>query len=124
MPGSRGKRLDRAARKALRMQLIAKLGLVCPDCGVKMVWSTPDIVCASDRMATLDHILPLSKGGTNAKKNFRLCCRVCNIKRGNALMDATKGEGGGRCRPSSPCSAAGGDSRGSGSSVRTNDVPR
>ncbi|WP_160312278.1 HNH endonuclease [Streptacidiphilus albus] len=32
---------------------------------------------------TGDHIVPLSKGGTNAPTNVRVLCRTCNSTRGN-----------------------------------------
>lgn len=33
--------------------------------------------------ATLDHVIPRSKGGTNALRNLRLACSPCNSERGN-----------------------------------------
>jgi 5-methylcytosine-specific restriction endonuclease McrA len=38
--------------------------------------------------ATLDHLIPLSMGGTNEPGNIVLACRGCNLERGT--MDATK----------------------------------
>ena len=32
---------------------------------------------------TVDHIIPLSRGGTNAMDNLRLACRTCNRSKGN-----------------------------------------
>ena len=37
----------------------------------------------SPMFATIDHILPASKNGSNRMENFRLACRVCNQRRGN-----------------------------------------
>lgn len=31
---------------------------------------------------TIDHKQPLSRGGTNAKKNLVACCRECNERKG------------------------------------------
>lgn len=39
-------------------------------------------------MATLDHRVPISRGGTNDYDNFRLCCRKCN----GAKADMTEDE--------------------------------
>lgn len=33
--------------------------------------------------ATIDHIQPKSKGGTNGLHNYQLLCRSCNIKKGS-----------------------------------------
>jgi 5-methylcytosine-specific restriction protein A len=32
---------------------------------------------------TLDHRIPLSRGGADEKNNLVLCCDVCNNKKGN-----------------------------------------
>ncbi len=33
----------------------------------------------------IDHILPLCKGGTNAKENLQIVCSVCNKKKGTKI---------------------------------------
>ncbi len=33
--------------------------------------------------STLDHFIPLDKGGTNTADNFRLACSYCNSVKGN-----------------------------------------
>jgi len=35
--------------------------------------------------STLDHIIPLSKGGTNKMENLAVACSDCNNKKGNAI---------------------------------------
>lgn len=41
--------------------------------------------CGSEDCLTLDHILPLSKGGRTTWENVVCCCRRCNAKKGNCL---------------------------------------
>ena len=36
---------------------------------------------------TVDHIIPLSKGGKWELDNLVSCCRDCNIKKGNTILD-------------------------------------
>lgn len=43
------------------------------------------------RLRTVDHILPLSKGGSNKVKNLRLACYQCNKARGNSVHFTSKG---------------------------------
>ncbi len=35
---------------------------------------------------TIDHLIPLSKGGSNLLENLRLACVSCNRSRGNSLF--------------------------------------
>lgn len=42
----------------------------------------PDKLCGA--LAThVDHVLPRSKGGTDALGNLRAACRACNLRAGN-----------------------------------------
>lgn len=34
---------------------------------------------------TIDHIVPLSKGGTNYEKNLQCCCKECNLMKQDLL---------------------------------------
>jgi 5-methylcytosine-specific restriction endonuclease McrA len=36
--------------------------------------------------ATVDHLLPKSKGGMNTQSNFRLACKPCNTARANRTL--------------------------------------
>lgn len=38
------------------------------------------------RTKTLEHIIPLSRGGTNNPKNLRNCCNECNQEKGNLIL--------------------------------------
>lgn len=41
--------------------------------------------CGATDNLTLDHIVPLSKGGDNRIDNLQILCRSCNAKKGNRL---------------------------------------
>lgn len=36
--------------------------------------------------ATLDHIIPIGKGGTNAEGNYQLACEPCNTKKADKIL--------------------------------------
>lgn len=57
-------------RDALLLMMIEKDGLKCKTC-----FSIDNI--------TIDHIIPLSKGGTDALENLQLLCRSCNSRKGD-----------------------------------------
>lgn len=58
----------------------------CPYCRIRLNYQ--------DRRAfngaQVDHILPASRGGTNELSNLVVCCRTCNISKGNRLAPKTK----------------------------------
>ncbi len=43
--------------------------------------------CHAKERLTIDHIQPLSRGGSNAKKNLQVLCEDCNVKKGSDLYD-------------------------------------
>jgi 5-methylcytosine-specific restriction endonuclease McrA len=64
----------RTRRVAKRKSLISKLMLVqrgrCAYCRSRL-----------DDDAHLDHIMPISKSGSNAQSNFQLTCPTCNLSK-------------------------------------------
>lgn len=49
---------------------------VCGICGEKI---------ETMRESTVDHVVPLSKGGSNRMDNLQLAHEACNLKKGNAV---------------------------------------
>jgi 5-methylcytosine-specific restriction endonuclease McrA len=54
---------------------------VCAYCGVKL----------STYTATIDHVIPLSRGGTDFKWNLVWCCKRCNKSKGSKLLSEWEG---------------------------------
>lgn len=46
------------------------------------------VFVAGPTYPTLDHVLPLSKGGPHTRANVRTACFVCNVRRGNRVDGA------------------------------------
>ena len=57
-----------------------KCGGICQICKKKLVF-TSDAV--SDEYPSIDHVKPLSKGGTHTWNNVQLLCRKCNYTKSN-----------------------------------------
>lgn len=64
----------------------------CCFCEIIMFADSNFGVTNKNRIATIEHILPKSKGGQNSKKNYTLSCYSCNSHRGNRDFDEFKNE--------------------------------
>lgn len=67
--------------KWLRKQLIRKFQGICQGCHQGIQISDPQ----GSLYATIDHVIPLSKGGDDLISNMSLLCQGCNKKKGNGL---------------------------------------
>lgn len=47
--------------------------------------------CGSERNKTIDHVIPLSRGGRNHVSNYQLLCRKCNELKGATTIDFRNG---------------------------------
>jgi CRISPR/Cas system Type II protein with McrA/HNH and RuvC-like nuclease domain len=59
-------------REKVRKQVFERDEPVCKSCG-------------SRDMLEVDHIIPISRGGSNQLDNLQILCKTCNIKKGNRL---------------------------------------
>lgn len=57
-----------------------KFNGVCNSCGSKLNFNCN---CNANQYPSIDHIVPLSKGGTHTWENVQLLCRGCNIDKSN-----------------------------------------
>lgn len=61
----------------LRQRLLAEKPPQCPTCGA--AWD------ADFHPPELDHVVPISLGGTHDESNLRVICRPCNRRKHNRL---------------------------------------
>lgn len=52
-------------------------GFICPYCNQKM--KTKDRKSPYSKSFSIDHIIPLTRGGTHAIQNIHFCCLACNM---------------------------------------------
>ena len=73
-PDKPAQRKDLASNnwKSIRLQIAARDGLVCHYCEAVV----------KPASFTVDHIVPVTKGGTEDLSNLVACCRSCNSKKG------------------------------------------
>jgi 5-methylcytosine-specific restriction endonuclease McrA len=65
--------LTKETQTAIKKRLMSSRKRNCYYCGIVL----------SRKTATIDHIVPLSKGGSFALDNLALCCKPCNQSKGN-----------------------------------------
>lgn len=63
----------------VRRSLAKRDGRRCVYCGFK---------AKRIGQLTIDHVVPTSRGGSNALSNLRLACPKCNHDKGAALLDS------------------------------------
>lgn len=63
-----------ALRHMIVPQLIARDGAYCAHCG-------------DERDLTIDHVRPISRGGSNELSNLQVLCRPCNSRKGARTGD-------------------------------------
>lgn len=79
----------REGRKKIRWELYAAQNECCYWCGIKMV--LPGDSDQRPDTATMDHLIPRSKGGPSCRGNYVVACRTCNSARGcNFIHPLTK----------------------------------
>lgn len=61
-------------------QVIQESGYICGICGQPV----------DPAEATIDHIIPLSRGGTDARENLMCAHRRCNELKGNLTLEEFK----------------------------------
>ena len=71
----------RAGRKTGEHYTAEQWKQLCDDCGNKC------LCCGDETKLTIDHIVPISKGGTNHISNIQPLCYPCNRKKWTQIID-------------------------------------
>jgi 5-methylcytosine-specific restriction endonuclease McrA len=76
-------RMSHKQKRNKKQKLIAKYASCCWWCRC---------IFSEDKL-TIDHLYPLSCGGSNSLENLRLACLPCNKSRGNSLFPPPERKG-------------------------------
>jgi len=90
---------DGKVPERIRKQVFREDGLICAVCGLTgfevprpsggVGYYTP----IEGVYMSIDHIIPMAKGGTNNRKNLRVLCTTCNTIKGTKIEDGRKRAG-------------------------------
>lgn len=80
---NRTQTLMRLSREAGRRQIFARDNWTCARCGFRF---GVGVVQKQGRRLTLDHVIPLSKGGTHDSDNMQAMCDECNCRKADQLQ--------------------------------------
>ena len=73
--------MSRNHRRNILVKMFNEQGGVCPYCSEPMT-----LTKNFNNTATIEHIRPKSKGGSNDHENLMAACYSCNQDRGNQLL--------------------------------------
>lgn len=62
----------------------------CTYCDVEMIFESTDLGPKDPRLATLDHVLPISRGGAHVWENVVIACSYCNASKGAKTLEEWK----------------------------------
>lgn len=70
-----------------KKSLIKKLGLLCYYCKEQMTTTSRSLERYDPRLVTIEHLIPISLGGTHTQDNVVLACWECNSKKNNKTVN-------------------------------------
>lgn len=72
-------RPSRNARQSIRNRIIQGKNYIILDKELKKIYNSPCFNCGSIENQSIDHIIPLSRGGSHSIGNIMTLCLKCNI---------------------------------------------
>jgi len=75
-PGTENRYNCEPIRKEQRQRIFSKDNFRC-------------VLCGSEDRLTIDHVIPITKGGSSLDSNLRTLCHQCNMMKGSRIDDGT-----------------------------------
>ena len=76
----------RNARQSIRNRFLHSTPFVVIDKDLRKIYNSPCWKCGTCENISLDHVIPISKGGTHSVGNMISLCRSCNSSKSNKLL--------------------------------------
>jgi len=84
---NRAKKQNRRANKYRRKGLVILGHLTLRDLLIFFLEHDHCQLCGSVGPLSIDHVVPLSKGGSNSLSNLQALCCLCNSSKGSLVVD-------------------------------------
>ena len=68
--------------RRLRCKVLKRDGYTCKYCGCRLTRCDVKLKPRPATAATVDHVVPLAKGGQTEATNLVACCHACNTRKG------------------------------------------
>ena len=79
-------RLARNARQSIRNRVVQESTYLILPKDLRRIYSSPCVECGSTENQSLDHVIPLSRGGSHGIGNITTLCLTCNMKKHNRFF--------------------------------------
>lgn len=67
--------MTKSEKQKIRNEVLDRDNYICQYCGEKL----------DEETATVDHVIPKSKGGSSYPENMVCSCQECNLEKGNMM---------------------------------------
>ena len=85
-------RPSKNARQSIRNRTVQSGTYLILDKELNKIYNSPCFNCGSTKDQSLDHIIPISKGGSHSSGNIMTLCLKCNISKKSKLLVEWKKE--------------------------------
>lgn len=74
-------RPSKNARQSIRNKTLSKTPFLILEKELQKIYSSPCFMCGCKENQSLDHIIPISRGGTHSVGNIMTLCKNCNASK-------------------------------------------
>lgn len=83
-------RPSKNARQSTRNRLLGSNEFLILDKDLRRIYASPCVACGATKNQSLDHVIPISRGGRHSIGNIITLCKSCNCKKHNRFFSEWK----------------------------------
>lgn len=74
------------ARQSIRNRVLHGKEFLITERDIRRIYSSPCIACGSTKNQSMEHLIPISRGGNHSIGNIATLCFSCNVSKGAKLF--------------------------------------